>query len=79
VGSGDGASTDGDTVLPVRALVNGEPAEVLSARLPRGALGIYEVAVALPPAVAASDEVRLQIVENAVLSNAVVFPVKSAQ
>ncbi len=79
VGAGDGTSTDGDTVLPVRALVNGVPAEVLSARLPRGAVGIYEVAVALPAGIAASDEVRLQVVENAVASNTVVFPVKSAQ
>jgi uncharacterized protein (TIGR03437 family) len=79
VGAGDAASTDGETVLPVRALVNGEPAEVLSARLPRGAVGIYEVAVALPAGIAASAEVRLQLVENAVLSNTVVFPVKPAQ
>jgi uncharacterized protein (TIGR03437 family) len=79
VGSADAASTDGDTVLPVGALLNGEPAEVLSARLPRGAVGVYEVVVALPPGMAASNEVRLQLVENAVVSNAVIFPVKAAQ
>jgi len=78
VGGGDGASTDGDTLLPVNALVNGEPAEVLSARLPRGVVGIYEVVIVLP-AGAAGDEVRLQLVEDAMLSNTVIFPVKTAQ
>ncbi len=79
VGAGDADSTEGDTVLPVSALVDGEPAEVLSARLPRGALGVYEVAVALPAGIAMSGDVRLQLVENAVLSNTVIFPVRAAQ
>ena len=79
VGAGDADSTEGDTALPVSALVNGESAEVLSARLPRGALGVYEVVVALPAGVAAGDAVRLQLVENAVLSNTVIFPVRASQ
>ncbi len=79
VGGGDRFSTDGDTVLPVNALVNGEPAEVLSARLPRGVAGIYEVVVALPRGLAAGDGIRLQLVENAVPSNTVIFPVRAPQ
>jgi uncharacterized protein (TIGR03437 family) len=79
VGAADAALIDGDTVFPVSALVNGEPAEVLSARLPRGAVGIYEVVVALPGGIAVSDEVRLQLVENGVPSNTVIFPVRVSQ
>ncbi len=79
VGGGDAALTDGDTALPVGALVDGEPAEVLSARLPRGAVGVYEVVVALPAGVAVSDDVRLQLVENGVVSNTVIFPVRTIQ
>jgi uncharacterized protein (TIGR03437 family) len=78
VSGGDGGSTEGDTLLPVNALVNGEPAEVLSARLPRGVVGIYEVVVALPAAIAAGAEVHLQLAENAMLSNTVIFPIKAA-
>lgn len=77
VGEGDGRSTDGDTLLPVSALVNGEPAQVLSARLPKGVVGIYEVAITLPANLGDSDEVRLQLVENAALSNTVTIPVKA--
>jgi uncharacterized protein (TIGR03437 family) len=77
VGEGDGRSTDGDTLLPVSALVNGQPAQVVSARLPKGVVGIYEVAVTLPASFGDSDEVRLQLVENAALSNTVTIPVKA--
>jgi uncharacterized protein (TIGR03437 family) len=77
VGEGDGRSTDGDTLLPVSALVNGEPAQVLSARLPKGVVGIYEVAITLPANLGDRDEVRLQLVENAALSNTVTIPVKA--
>jgi uncharacterized protein (TIGR03437 family) len=78
VGGGDGRFNDRDTVLRVRARVNGEPADVLSARLPRGAVGVYEVAVTLPPNLPASDHIQLQLVQNSVTSNTVVFPVQQA-
>jgi uncharacterized protein (TIGR03437 family) len=77
--AGTGDSAEGETALPVSALVNGEPAEVVSARLPRGVVGIYEVVVALPGNLAENDEVRLQLAENTMLSNTVVFPVKAAR
>ena len=66
-----------EAALPVHAMVNGEPAEVVSARLPKGAAGVYEVVIALPAHFAAAREARLQLVQNSVPSNMVVFPVQA--
>jgi uncharacterized protein (TIGR03437 family) len=68
-----------DTDLPVSAIINGEPAEVISARLPRGAVGVYEVVIALPAHFWARREARLQLVQNSVPSNTVIFPVQVSQ
>jgi len=68
-----------EAAFPVRAVINGEPAEVVSARLPRGAVGVYEVVIALPPHFASGSEARLQLVQNSVPSNTVTFPVQVAQ
>ena len=66
-----------EATVPVRAIVNGEPAEVVSARLPKGAIGVYEVVIALPVHFIAGQEARLQLVQNSVPSNTVVFPVRA--
>ena len=66
-----------DAVLSVRAMVNGEPAEVVSARLPRGVIGVYEVVVVLPARLQGKN-VRLQLVQNATPSNTVIFPVRTS-
>ena len=68
---------DGEAILPVSALVNGEPATVLAARLPKSAIGIYDVLVVLPAQLPAGEAIRLQLVQNGMLSNAVIFPVKA--
>jgi len=68
-----------DAALPVHALINGEPAEVVSARLPKGAVGIYEVVIALPRHFVPGQEARLQLVQNSIPSNTVIFPVQVAQ
>ena len=76
----DGLGFTGDeAVFPVRATINGEPAEVISARLPRGAVGVYEVVIALPAHIAPGREARLQLVQNSIPSNTVLFPVQSIQ
>ena len=62
--------------LPVHAMINGEPVEVVSARLPRGAVGVYEVVIALPARFAPGQLARLQLVQNSVPSNTVTFPVQ---
>jgi uncharacterized protein (TIGR03437 family) len=68
-----------EAALPVRAMIDDEPAEVVSARLPQGAVGVYEVVIALPARFAAGHEARLQLVQNSVPSNTVTFPVRVAQ
>jgi uncharacterized protein (TIGR03437 family) len=68
-----------ESSLPVRALVNGEPVEVVSARLPRGAVGVYEVVIVIPARFATAREARLQLVQNSVPSNTVLFPVQVTQ
>jgi uncharacterized protein (TIGR03437 family) len=65
-----------EVATPVSALVNGQPAEVVSATLPPGAVGVYEVRVILPTDLA-SDDARLAISQNGNASNIVTFPVES--
>jgi len=68
-----------EAAFPVRAMINGEPAEVVSARLPHGAVGVYEVVIALPAHFANKSEARLQLVQNSIPSNTVTFPVQVTQ
>lgn len=64
---------------PVRAVINGEPVEVVSARLPKGAVGVYEVVITLPAHFSTGQEARLQLLQNSAASNTVIFPVQAAQ
>ncbi len=68
-----------EAAFPVHAMINGEPAEVVSARLPRGAVGVYEVVIALPAHFANKPEARLQLVQNSIPSNTVTFPIQVTQ
>jgi uncharacterized protein (TIGR03437 family) len=68
-----------ESPLPLHAMVNGEPAEVVSARLPKGAVGIYEVVIVVPAHFPLRQEARLQLVENSIPSNIVIFPVGASR
>ncbi len=68
-----------EAAIPVHAMVNGEAAEIISARLPKGAVGVYEVVIALPARFVPGQEARLQLVQNSVPSNIVVFPVQASR
>ena len=59
----------------VEALVDNEPVEVLSAALPRGAIGIYEVRLLLPRRVRPNSSVSLKLLEGATSSNTVSVPI----
>ncbi len=61
---------------PVAALINGEDAEVLSATLPEGAIGVYRIEVLVPPEIAASGEAYLSITQGPNSSNTVRFPLR---
>jgi uncharacterized protein (TIGR03437 family) len=70
-------SESADVSTPVSVLVNGQPAEVLSATLPAGAVGVYEVRVILPPDLPSGSAAQMQIGQNGNSSNTVTFSVES--
>ncbi len=72
--SGAGASP----ITPVEALVNGLPAQVVSATLPQSAVGVYQIRIALPADLPSNSKAQLLIVQSGYISNTVTFPVQSA-
>ena len=69
---------DAPLLHPVWASIDGQPAQVLSARLPPGGIGIYDIRLQVPASLPLESMARLVISQNGVSSNAVTFPVKSA-
>jgi uncharacterized protein (TIGR03437 family) len=69
----------GDTPLlhSVSASVDGQPVQILSARLPPAAIGIYEIRVITPASVSQESVARLVISQDGNVSNTVTFPVKA--
>lgn len=63
---------------PVSASVDGQPAQVVSARLPQGGIGIYSIRLLVPPSIPAEFLAHLVISQNGVSSNIVTFPVKGS-
>ena len=61
---------------PVMARVNGEVAQVLSATLPEGAIGVYRIQIVVPQEIAARGEAYLSISQNLNFSNTVRFPLR---
>ena len=68
---------DATVLNPVGALVNGRWAEVLSATLPHGSIGIYEVRVQLPADLPSDAKTSLVISQDAQVSNTVTIPLQS--
>lgn len=62
---------------PVSASVDGQPAQVLSAYLPPGGIGVYEISILIPATLPAESVAYLSISQNGLSSNTVTFPVKS--
>jgi uncharacterized protein (TIGR03437 family) len=63
-------------VAPVSALVNGRSAHVVSAVLPQGSIGIYEVRVVLPTDLPNDPRTQLLIAQNGYVSNRITVPVQ---
>jgi uncharacterized protein (TIGR03437 family) len=63
------------TVVPVRAIVEGRHARVLSSVLPAGSIGVYEIRVLLPPGLPVNPRTPLLLVQNGTVSNTITFPV----
>jgi uncharacterized protein (TIGR03437 family) len=64
--------------LPISAQVDGQPAQVISAKLPQGAVGVYQIEIAVPQEQATASEARLSITQNGFTSNTVTFPQRVA-
>lgn len=62
--------------MPVAAIVDGHSAQVLSAELPAGAVGVYQVRILVPPDIRADPKAQLFITQHGVTSNTIVLPVQ---
>jgi uncharacterized protein (TIGR03437 family) len=69
---------DPSLLYPVSASVDGQPAQVVSARLPQGAIGIYDIRLLVPASLPAESVAHLVISQSGVPSNTVTFPVKGS-
>ncbi len=69
---------DASVLNPVEAWVGGRTAQVLSATLPHGAIGIYEVRIQLPADLANDPNTPITISQNGESSNTVTISVQSA-
>jgi uncharacterized protein (TIGR03437 family) len=65
-------------ITPVSAVVNGRSAQVVSAVLPQGSIGIYEVRVVLPPNLPDDPKTQLLVAQNGYVSNKITVPVQSS-
>jgi len=72
------AGSDARVATPVSALVEGRSAQVVSAGLPQGSIGIYEVRVVLPSDLPNNPKTQLLIAQNGYVSNRITVPVQSA-
>jgi uncharacterized protein (TIGR03437 family) len=72
------AGVDAAVEIPVRAAVNGLPADVISAVLPKGSIGIYEVRIVIPGGLQPGASGQLFLTQNTFMSNTVTFPLGSA-
>jgi uncharacterized protein (TIGR03437 family) len=75
-GLGQVDGQDGQALKPVGVSVENEPAEVVSATLPRGAAGVYEVRVILPGDLGSKSSAQLVLTQNGNTSNTVTFPLE---
>ena len=74
--AGHPQGTASEIALPVTAQVNGVPATVLSAKLPEGAIGVYEIQIVMPVEAFPNTEGRLSLTQNGIVSNTVSFPIR---
>jgi uncharacterized protein (TIGR03437 family) len=69
---------DPPLLYPVSASIDGQPAQVVSAQLPQGGIGIYSIHLLVPASMPAESVAHLVISQNGMSSNAVTFPVKGS-
>ncbi|MBV9303622.1 MAG: VCBS repeat-containing protein [Acidobacteriaceae bacterium] len=62
----------------VSATINGTTAQVITAGLPSGSLGLYEIQLLIPPGLASPTSAQISVAQNAFISNIVTIPVGTA-
>lgn len=72
------SAPDAPVVNIVDAGVNGRSVPVISAVLPQGAVGVYEVRIQLPDDLLSDPEAQLSLMEDGHSSNTVLFPVQGS-
>lgn len=72
------AGSDAQVLSRVTAIVNGRIAQVVSATLPKGGIGIYEVRILLPDDLPNDSKTHLLIAQDGIASNAVTIPVQNS-
>ncbi len=70
--------SDASVVSIVDAGVNGRSVPVISAVLPQGAVGVYEVRIQLPDDLLSDPKAQLSLMENGNASNTVLFPLQGS-
>ncbi len=68
---------DAAVLNPVGALVSGRTAQVISATLPHGSIGVYQVRVQLPADLPGDRKTPFLISQDAAVSNTVTIPVQN--
>lgn len=71
-------SADAVVANSIEAGVDGRSVPVISALLPQGAVGVYEIRIQLPDDVASDPKAQLSLLENGHASNAVLFPLEGS-
>lgn len=71
------AQSDAPVQSLVSASVNGVSAEVISAALPQGSIGIYEIHIVLPSNLPSNEAALLSISQDGHQSNTVTIPIKN--
>ncbi len=65
------------TAVPVIAQIDGQMAHVVSAKLPQGSVGVYEIRVAVPTDLNGNAQAHLSVGQNGIWSNTVTFPLNN--
>ncbi|MDQ2843441.1 MAG: hypothetical protein M3Y72_20850 [Acidobacteriota bacterium] len=68
-----------EVAVPVTARINGQSVDVIGARIPEGAVGVYEIQIAIPYGIGPDSQARLTVAQNGSASNTVIFPFQATQ
>jgi len=68
--------TAAEAVIPVTAQIDGVAVTVLSAKLPEGSIGVYEIQILMPAEATVNTKSRLTVTQNGMISNSVSFAIR---